>query len=144
MIRRPPRSTRPDTLFPYTTLFRSVAGAQFQGPVGFDRGAVGDIRLLRGVFLQMLQGLVRFPQNVVFPGQQLAAEIFLHARVHEGFTLGWSIICLQLDSHARPSNGVATTPEPPAAARGVYESSPIRARTTRGPEVFDFMIKMCK
>src|SRR3546814_16897098 len=24
MIRRPPRSTRPDTLFPYTTLFRSL------------------------------------------------------------------------------------------------------------------------
>src|SRR3546814_2302640 len=24
MIRRPPKSTRPDTLFPYTTLFRSV------------------------------------------------------------------------------------------------------------------------
>src|SRR3546814_5150317 len=28
MIRRPPRSTRTDTLFPYTTLFRS---AQFDG-----------------------------------------------------------------------------------------------------------------
>src|SRR3546814_19481085 len=28
MIRRPPRSTRTDTLFPYTTLFRSVAGEQ--------------------------------------------------------------------------------------------------------------------
>src|SRR3546814_3562455 len=28
MIRRPPRSTRTDTLFPYTTLFRSVADAQ--------------------------------------------------------------------------------------------------------------------
>src|SRR3546814_19649104 len=26
MIRRPPRSTRTDTLFPYTTLFRSVPG----------------------------------------------------------------------------------------------------------------------
>src|SRR3546814_13057336 len=25
MIRRPPSSTRPDTLFPYTTLFRSLA-----------------------------------------------------------------------------------------------------------------------
>src|SRR3546814_6664795 len=25
MIRRPPRATRPDTLFPYTTLFRSMA-----------------------------------------------------------------------------------------------------------------------
>src|SRR3546814_19525159 len=28
MIRRPPRSTRTDTLFPYTTLFRSQAGEQ--------------------------------------------------------------------------------------------------------------------
>src|SRR3546814_13947965 len=27
MIRRPPRSTRTDTLFPYTTLFRSIVGA---------------------------------------------------------------------------------------------------------------------
>src|SRR3546814_11221157 len=27
MIRRPPRSTRTDTLFPYTTLFRSLEGA---------------------------------------------------------------------------------------------------------------------
>src|SRR3546814_8532325 len=26
MIRRPPRSTRTDTLFPYTTLFRSLGG----------------------------------------------------------------------------------------------------------------------
>src|SRR3546814_9943327 len=28
MIRRPPRSTRTDTLFPYTTLFRSAKGQQ--------------------------------------------------------------------------------------------------------------------
>src|SRR3546814_12891416 len=28
MIRRPPRSTRTDTLFPYTTLFRSRFGAR--------------------------------------------------------------------------------------------------------------------
>src|SRR3546814_12501580 len=27
MIRRPPRSTRTDTLFPYTTLFRSISHA---------------------------------------------------------------------------------------------------------------------
>src|SRR3546814_10334595 len=27
LIRRPPRSTRTDTLFPYTTLFRSIARA---------------------------------------------------------------------------------------------------------------------
>src|SRR3546814_20936733 len=36
MIRRPPRSTRTDTLFPYTTLFRSVrAGLE---PVDAGRG----------------------------------------------------------------------------------------------------------
>src|SRR3546814_5049186 len=28
MIRRPPRSTRTDTLFPYTTLFRSLGGEE--------------------------------------------------------------------------------------------------------------------
>src|SRR3546814_8847140 len=34
MIRRPPRSTRTDTLFPYTTLFRSACGdpGRRQGP----------------------------------------------------------------------------------------------------------------
>src|SRR3546814_6331967 len=33
MIRRPPRSTRTDTLFPYTTLFRSPAGrTRMRGP----------------------------------------------------------------------------------------------------------------
>src|SRR3546814_12223427 len=31
MIRRPPRSTRTDTLFPYTTLFRSVVHILFTG-----------------------------------------------------------------------------------------------------------------
>src|SRR3546814_8591796 len=31
MIRRPPRSTRPDTLFPYTTLFRSMLFAAADG-----------------------------------------------------------------------------------------------------------------
>src|SRR3546814_21085558 len=38
MIRRPPRSTRTDTLFPYTTLFRSV-GLQHAAAdlVEFDR-----------------------------------------------------------------------------------------------------------
>src|SRR3546814_14807866 len=31
MIRRPPRSTRTDTLFPYTTLFRSVGECRAAG-----------------------------------------------------------------------------------------------------------------
>src|SRR3546814_1654484 len=39
LIRRPPRSTRTDTLFPYTTLFRSAIDHQ---P---DKGAVAQARM---------------------------------------------------------------------------------------------------
>src|SRR3546814_15415804 len=34
MIRRPPRSTRTDTLFPYTTLFRSLCQCRLAGHNG--------------------------------------------------------------------------------------------------------------
>src|SRR3546814_13388488 len=45
MIRRPPRSTRTDTLFPYTTLFRSEpAGSELGAERGFaDLGGVGRL-----------------------------------------------------------------------------------------------------
>src|SRR3546814_19768450 len=45
MIRRPPRSTRTDTLFPYTTLFRSIQpGVQdFLNPR--DPAAAPDLRV---------------------------------------------------------------------------------------------------
>src|SRR3546814_1468191 len=36
MHRRTPRSTRTDTLLPYTTLFRSVALAMLKAPYGID------------------------------------------------------------------------------------------------------------
>src|SRR3546814_18165417 len=44
MIRRPPRSTRTDTLFPYTTLFRSCIDdkVQLEGKApGFELGQLG-------------------------------------------------------------------------------------------------------
>src|SRR3546814_11642899 len=62
MIRRPPRSTRTDTLFPYTTLFRSheagKAGwiirvvllfVEFNQPweIGIISEAIGDVRDVR-------------------------------------------------------------------------------------------------
>src|SRR3546814_5121140 len=51
MIRRPPRSTRTDTLFPYTTLFRSIDGTV---PVS------GLHRLLDA---GLVRGQVRFSQK---------------------------------------------------------------------------------
>src|SRR3546814_19223963 len=57
MIRRTPRDTRTDTLFPYTTLVRS-------GPT---RGGSGDIRrfnggISRGIERDFLDLRLRFPQ----------------------------------------------------------------------------------
>src|SRR3546814_8242304 len=44
MIRRPPRSTRTDTLFPYTTLFRSVGPFREQAlDVGGGHVAFNDV-----------------------------------------------------------------------------------------------------
>src|SRR3546814_17226354 len=55
MIRRPPRSTRTDTLFPYTTLFRSrVTGAENDQA---SRSAMErqDFTELRGIFDRIVQ-----------------------------------------------------------------------------------------
>src|SRR3546814_1632746 len=54
MIRRPPRSTRTDTLFPYTTLFRSMAAVglvKLPDGIGFD---VAAAVLARGITAHML------------------------------------------------------------------------------------------
>src|SRR3546814_4297090 len=44
MIRRPPRSTRTDTLFPYTTLFRSIGHVNDGDALIVDGGSGGVIR----------------------------------------------------------------------------------------------------
>src|SRR3546814_6096625 len=46
MIRRPPRSTRTDTLFPYTTLFRSPTISR-KSPKRGGKCAGGELVLLR-------------------------------------------------------------------------------------------------
>src|SRR3546814_12345557 len=60
MIRRPPRSTRTDTLFPYTTLFRSAfAGDRLDGDdVGPERGQLRQHRL-QGIGLEPVGHLRR-------------------------------------------------------------------------------------
>src|SRR3546814_10079768 len=66
MMRRPPRSTRTDTLFPYTTLFRS-------GPSGQPGGGAGDAG---GDHAPADQGVVVEPQAALGPAE--AARHVLH------------------------------------------------------------------
>src|SRR3546814_14178354 len=62
MIRRPPRSTRTDTLFPYTTLFRSSpeyrvfkqVGDRFLATCTFNgRSATGTLRTAMNVLIEL-------------------------------------------------------------------------------------------
>src|SRR3546814_1359407 len=58
MLRRPPRSTRTDTLFPYTTLFRSPHAAHEAAPAEPAHVVPGD-RLARVVRVRPAQPLAR-------------------------------------------------------------------------------------
>src|SRR3546814_2217865 len=52
MIRRPPRSTRTDTLFPYTTLFRSRRGQGARAATQTALAARGEAVIIGAVGLQ--------------------------------------------------------------------------------------------
>src|SRR3546814_15426630 len=73
MIRRPPRSTRTDTLFPYTTLFRSIYRLQFGGKFLVRSGLIiGN----KQIFLMTLpKGLTMTPmffliRDAIYPNNQ--------------------------------------------------------------------------
>src|SRR3546814_2907099 len=106
MKRRPPRSTRTDTLFPYTTLFRSriIVG-------GIDRDRVGRFHVgLPHVALFLQRGdidlhqlgelaelLVVEVRKLLFPGQLL--QILLRSEEHTSelqslMRISYAVFCL--------------------------------------------------
>src|SRR3546814_6964775 len=83
MIRRPPRSTRTDTLFPYTTLFRSAV--RDKDIVTLEQRAaaiddVGDIAfaILIGGGEDRLAGAADHLRGIVLVEQHRADRIFAH------------------------------------------------------------------
>src|SRR3546814_14572523 len=99
MIRRPPRSTRTDTLFPYTTLFRSSWEASdalpSRRPALLDNAGTGDALPAGGTSLgradrfgtsagaQLAMDGVRVPRPVAADGRRTA----LAARPFDGHAL---------------------------------------------------------
>src|SRR3546814_1795670 len=69
MIRQPPRSTRTDTRFPYTTLFRSyladARGWDVRGIVHIDAGAHPDDALKETQWLQAMADARGLPSGIV-------------------------------------------------------------------------------
>src|SRR3546814_3530888 len=64
MIRRPPRSTRTDTLFPYTTLFRSLGERRAAGDLQHQSPVQGDHQLRSEEHTSELQSLMRISYAV--------------------------------------------------------------------------------
>src|SRR3546814_17749696 len=71
MIRRPPRSTRTDTLFPYTTLFRSRQARalehQPKSRIGRHDNAQGGAVLVVAVDEAMLKGAGLISESAAVP-----------------------------------------------------------------------------
>src|SRR3546814_17898933 len=97
MIRRPPRSTRTDTLFPYTTLFRSAAPRPHRdvlrlGPldeVGYDEQVAGEAHLLDDAELECHALAVGPRRGLACRGvHALGEDPFRQARRAAGFRLG--------------------------------------------------------
>src|SRR3546814_16928887 len=81
MIRRPPRSTRTDTLFPYTTLFRSIRGrrrtkratgpSRLSRPAGPARARLrAPLRLTMGGMISLSVWLYLFVDDAARPAKR--------------------------------------------------------------------------
>src|SRR3546814_5031338 len=101
MIRRPPRSTRTDTLFPYTTLFRSHLG-EFDDAPGDQPRDLGeaDLHAVRPLHDEILP-LIVVARLVQIGVQELARHIH-HARSEEHTSelqslmrISYAVFCLK-------------------------------------------------
>src|SRR3546814_19637387 len=111
MIRRPPRSTRTDTLFPYTTLFRSIRGL---------KKSFGSLVVLDGIDLDVEEGEI---QGVIGPNG--AGKSTLFNIINGIYTTGGGTITFR-------GRSIPNRPVPRIAALGV-------GRTFQVARVFDEM-----
>src|SRR3546814_4228838 len=96
MIRRPPRSTRTDTLFPYTTLFRSdpgrAVGARVTGQADlFDVLEEGVKQFVGTAIAAVLAGVVvqRLARGVVDRSEEHTSELQSLMRI------SYAVFCLK-------------------------------------------------
>src|SRR3546814_2454823 len=104
MIRRPPRSTRTDTLFPYTTLFRSPSArsdphASTHGSGARRRSGVGDPALAGPVEQDALPPAGRTPDRAQRGPGALRAGLAPRSEEHTSelqslMRISYAVFCL--------------------------------------------------
>src|SRR3546814_7002890 len=107
MIQRPPRSTRTDTLFPYTTLFRSetkvgdvaanIELAERMASEAFDKGAavVGLPEFYTGRIAPSDEAF-----NIVLPAANKAIDMMVRLARKYGGRIGGSMLAADKDRKA--------------------------------------------
>src|SRR3546814_1855165 len=95
MIRRPPRSTRTDTLFPYTTLFRSTAGVR-QIPVvisiwddGYGISVSNEVQTTKADISEVLKGFQRDDKGDGLRSEEHTSELQSLMRI------SYAVFCLK-------------------------------------------------
>src|SRR3546814_5601174 len=114
MIRRPPRSTLTDTLFPYTTLFRSVPvdrahPALFERggePIDMDCAQVADVSHVQRVIAK--------------PGEEQAVGIYIRSEEHTSelqslMRISYAVFCLKKKIRPNTNNCTVDTTSTPLA-----------------------------
>src|SRR3546814_10869563 len=95
MIRRPPRSTRTDTLFPYTTVFRSVVAVQATD----DEATAVE---------------VDDPRLAAIAGRAVAAQRHRRSEEHTSelqslMRISYAVFCLKTKDHQHKSDTYSNT-----------------------------------
>src|SRR3546814_1511781 len=91
MLRRPPRSTRTDTLVPYTTLFRSVVGRPQHPPGRFRRRDEGGPAARRRRDLRPPPGLDALPGLLRSEGHTSELQSLMR--------ISYAVFCLKKKKH---------------------------------------------
>src|SRR3546814_9919828 len=92
MIRRPPRSTRTDTLFPYTTLFRSnIACVVKATEVPFE----GGIQFERQEFMKLMMGVQSAAQRHIFFAERKARSEEHTSELQSLMRISYAVFCLK-------------------------------------------------
>src|SRR3546814_3440239 len=115
MIRRPPRSTRTDTLFPYTTLFRSrrsmMGHALRQKSIDITEQLVGSLCVqMQGQILQRAEAgeaMVKLP--FVTADKQVHARAGLRSEEHTSelqslMRHSYAVFCLKKNKEQKSEN----------------------------------------
>src|SRR3546814_10493006 len=103
MIRRPPRSTRTDTLFPYTTLFRS--GVSSDGSFETDgigvSAAFGQVHGIKGrIIFDDLLGMTTPPGQTAIIGEMNPGVSVTRSEEHTSelqslMRISYAVFCLK-------------------------------------------------